>query len=53
MYKLRPPKNSKEQLFEELKKILGSLPTRLSESEVVDLARAAWREAVVQDVTER
>jgi hypothetical protein len=49
----KKPKDSKEHLFNELKKILGSLPTRLTESEVIELAKAAWREAVVQDVTER
>lgn len=47
---LRPPDRSREQLFEELKRILGSLPTRLPESEVVELVRAAWREAVIEDV---
>jgi hypothetical protein len=44
---------SREQLFEELKRILGDLPTRLPEAEVVELARAAWKEAVINDVLDR
>lgn len=43
-------KLSKQKLFDDLKRILGSLPTKLSELEVVELARAAWKEAVVDDV---
>lgn len=41
---------AKEKLFNDLKVILGSLPVRLPESAVIELARAAWREAVVEDV---
>ena len=43
-------KLSKQKLFEDLKQILGSLPTKLSESEVIELTRTAWREAVVETV---
>jgi hypothetical protein len=42
--------NTKKKLFEELKRVLGSLPTRLPEHDVIELARAAWREAVIEDV---
>jgi hypothetical protein len=44
--------NTKRKLFEDLKRVLGSLPTRLPEHDVIELARAAWREAVVQSVQE-
>jgi hypothetical protein len=50
---LKPLDRSREQLFEELKRILGDLPTRLPEAEVVELARAAWKEAVINDVLDR
>lgn len=42
----------KKKLFDDLKKTLGSLPTKLPESEIVELARAAWREAVIESVQE-
>ena len=40
----------KKKIFDDLKQALQSLPVKLPESEVIELARAAWKEAVIEEV---
>lgn len=40
----------KEKIFDDLKQALKSLPVKLPESEVIELARAAWKEAIIEEV---
>jgi hypothetical protein len=42
----------RKQLLEDLKGVLRALSTRLTEEEVVEITRLAWRDAVVEDVQE-
>jgi len=40
----------KKKLFNDLKQVLKSLPVKLPESDVIELVRAAWKVAVIEDV---